>query len=95
MIPRDSSRTLCLNVVIPNVLGMHARSAAQMARISMRARGRVWVSRDQERVDATSIIDLLTLACPQGTHITLAVEDPADLPVLQELVALVENGFGE
>jgi phosphocarrier protein len=55
----------------------------------------VWVSRDGQAVDATSILDILTLACAQGTIITLKIDDPADRDVLDKLEHLVAAGFGE
>ncbi len=81
--------------MIPNELGLHARSAAQVARLALEATGRVWLQRENEAADATSIIDLLTLGCPQGTPVTLFVEEEVDLPVLERLAALVQSGFGE
>jgi phosphotransferase system HPr-like phosphotransfer protein len=45
--------------------------------------------------DAASIIDLLTLECPKGTFITISLEDPLDHPLLKEIAAQVEAGFGE
>jgi len=45
--------------------------------------------------DATSMLDILTLACPKGTEITVSVDDEADLDVLEHIAALVRSGFGE
>ncbi len=86
---------LTQDVTLVNELGLHARSAAQIARIARRAKGAVWVLRRGERVDATSVLDLLTLACPQGSRLRIRIEDPADRPVLEALAQLVENGFEE
>jgi phosphocarrier protein len=47
------------------------------------------------KADASSVIDLLTLACEKGSKITLKIDDPSDLEILNELVRLVESGFGE
>ena len=46
-------------------------------------------------MDATSIIDILSLACLKGTEITLKVDDKADIGVLNEITALAETGFLE
>ena len=80
---------------IKNELGLHARSAAQIAEIARKSRGNVWIMKDAERVDASSIIDILTLACEKGTKITLIIEDPADSDILNTIADLVDNGFGE
>ncbi len=88
-------RGLFRELEIINDLGLHARSAAQIAQIAGKARDQVWVERDGEAVDATSTIDILTLACGKGIRIIVRVASPRDRGVLDEIAALVENSFGE
>ena len=83
------------DVTVVNELGMHARSAAQISEIAKEARAPIWVQRNNERVDARSIIDILTLACEKGSTLTIVIEDPADLNTLNRIVSLVQDGFGE
>ena len=83
------------DAVICNELGMHARSAAQIAKIVQNAKANVWIKRGKEKADASSIMDILTLACEKGTTITVIIEDPSDIDVLDAVVALVNSGFGE
>lgn len=80
---------------IKNELGLHARSAAQIAEIARNSKGNVWLMKDEERADASSIMDILTLACEKGTKIKVIIEDPADTDILNAIVDLVDNGFGE
>ncbi len=80
---------------IKNELGLHARSAAQIAEIARNSKGNVWLMKDEERADASSIVDILTLACEQGTKIKVIIEDAADTEILNAIVDLVDNGFGE
>jgi phosphocarrier protein len=87
--------SLTREVTLVNQLGLHARSAVQIARIAKTARGGVWILRGPERADAASVMDVLTLACEKGSTLTLAVDDPQDAPVLDALAGLVESGFGE
>ncbi len=82
-------------VKIVNELGLHARSAAKIAEVAQNAKHKVWIAKDAEQVDAASIIDLLTLGCAQGTEIMVYIEDPADQPILNQIIDLVETGFGE
>jgi phosphotransferase system HPr-like phosphotransfer protein len=49
----------------------------------------------KERADASSTLEVLTLACPKGSRLEFRIEDPADRPILEALVRLVESGFGE
>lgn len=80
---------------INNELGLHARSAARIAEIARNAKGAIWVVKDDERADASSIVDILTLACEKGTKIRIIIEDWADTDILKAIVDLVDNGFGE
>jgi len=89
--PNDFSR----EVTLVNEFGLHARSAARIARIARGARAGVWVVRDKERAEASSTLEVLTLACPKGSRLEFRIEDPADRPILEALVRLVESGFGE
>jgi phosphocarrier protein HPr len=86
---------LTRDVIVVNELGLHARSAAKLAGVAKAARGGVWVLRAAERADATSVMEVLTLACEKGSTLTLAVDDPRDAPVLEALAGLVERGFEE
>lgn len=80
---------------IVNDLGLHARSAAKLAKLAAEASGGVWIMKNGNTADATSMLDILTLACPKGTKITVSVDDESDLDILEHIAALVRSGFGE
>ena len=86
---------LTRDVAIVNELGLHARSAAKIAEIAQNSKAAVWVKKDAEKADASSIVDILTLACEKGSKITLIIEDKADRPILEDIANLIETGFGE
>ena len=87
--------TLSRDVLIINELGLHARSAAGIAKLAQNANSKVWLIRGKERVDASSIIDILSLACPKGSKITLEINEESDIDILNEIIELVKKGFGE
>ena len=89
------SPELSREVVIVNELGLHARSAAKIAALAQNSKEAVWVKKEAEKADASSIVDILTLACEKGSKITLIIEDKADRPILEDIVNLIETGFGE
>jgi phosphocarrier protein len=89
------SHTLSRDVVIINELGLHARSAAGIAKLAQNANSKVWLIRGEERVDASSIIDILSLACPKGSKITLEINEESDIDILNEIIELIKKGFGE
>jgi len=88
-------QVLSRNLRVTNELGLHARAAAEIAKIAGNANAGVWIAKDEDRVDAASIIDILTLSCAKGTRITVSVDDPKDIDTLTAIEALVESGFGE
>jgi phosphotransferase system HPr (HPr) family protein len=84
-----------IDTTINNELGLHARSAAQIADLAQNSIANVWIQKDDEKAEASSILDILTLGCPRGTKITIIIEDLADIQILNAIADLVDNGFGE
>ena len=91
----NSESALSREVTITNELGLHARSAAKIAKLAHPASGPVWIVKGDQKADAASIVDILTLVCEKGTQISICVEDAADLQILQDITELVKGGFGE
>ena len=91
----NSTKKLSKRITILNELGLHARPAALIAELAQKAKSNVWIIQNEEKVDASSIIDILTLACLKGTEIMVQVDDPSDRDVLNHIMALLQNGFGE
>ncbi len=78
-----------------NPLGIHARPAAMIAKLASTSGGRVWIIKEDEKVDAGSIIDILTLGCSKGTEVTLHMESQADEKLFMEIAVLIEQGIEE
>jgi phosphocarrier protein len=55
----------------------------------------VFIAKDGQEADATSILDIIGLYCPCGTEVTVRITDPDDVEVLNSIVRLIETGFGE
>jgi phosphocarrier protein HPr len=82
-------------VTLRNASGLHARPAKIFARAAGGSAADVQVEKDGRRVNAKSVLSLLTLDCHQGDEIVISTEgDGADV-ALAELVALVEAKLGE
>lgn len=88
-------KELSKEVTVINELGIHARPAAMIAKLAMQAESSVWLIKNDEEVDATSIIDILSLSGTRNSRITLRIEDPSDIEVLEKITALFEAGFKE
>ena len=88
-------KNLTKNVTVTNELGLHARPAAKLAELAVQAKSSVWMIKNGEPVDASSIIDILSLSCFNGSKVTLQVENSADIKILNKMAALFKKGFKE
>lgn len=66
-----------------------------IAKLASTAEGKVWIQKEDERIDAASIIDILTLGCAKGSEITLHIENTTDNKVFEEIAELIEQGLEE
>ena len=88
---RDVIKTL----EIVNRLGLHARAAAKLVREAGRFQARIILERDGQEVDAKSLLGILTLACPKGSHITMRAIGADARDALSALEALITRKFDE
>ena len=80
---------------LKNKLGLHARAAAAIVNVSSRYNSRVFLAKDGEKIDGKSILEILTLACPMGSRITVEADGLDADDVMRELKKLIEDKFGE
>ncbi len=81
------------NIIISNPQGLHARPAELFARLAIQFDSTIEVIRDDQRVDAKSILHVLTLGATQGTELTLQAQGDDAEAALEALVQLVESDF--
>ncbi|MCP4397353.1 MAG: HPr family phosphocarrier protein [bacterium] len=81
--------------VIQNELGLHARAAAQFVQTANKYRAEVTVEKDGEEVNGKSILSLMMLAAPIGSEVMLKAEGDDAIDLLESLVMLIDNKFGE
>lgn len=86
--------------IVINELGMHARPAAKIAQMAMEGLGNIWLSTgssgiDASGVDASSIIDILTLGAERGSKLLIQAESDEDREIVENIKAFFDIGFGE
>jgi phosphocarrier protein HPr len=86
---------LSRQVTIVNELGLHARSAAKIAKLASRSKASVWIQKGSAKADASSILEILALECEKDSNITIGIENKTDSDILEAITKLVEGGFGE
>ena len=82
-------------VLIGNKRGLHARASAKFVNLASELGTPIEVEKDGNRVCGTSIMGLMMLGAAMGDTIVIHVEGDGADEVLEQLVALVEERFGE
>lgn len=80
---------------ILNKTGLHARPANQFVSTAKKFKSDIFVEKDSKKANAKSIITLLTLGAVQGNLVTISAEGIDEEAAVNELVSLIESGFGE
>jgi len=83
------------DIVITNKRGLHARASAKFVNLASVLDSNIEVEKDGSRVCGTSIMGLMMLGAAMGDTITVHVSGPHADEALEQLVALVEDRFGE
>jgi len=82
-------------VEVVNERGLHARASAKFVKLAAGFNAEVRVSRDDNTVDARSIMGLMMLAAGMGSEILIEADGPDAEAAVQALAALVTNRFDE
>lgn len=82
-------------IQIINKLGLHARASAKLTQLAGQFPCEVFVARGSRRVNAKSIMGVMTLAAARGMQVTLETEGERAEEALDALCALINDRFGE
>lgn len=86
---------LSREVAITNQRGLHARASAKFVNLASELDAVIEVEKDGNRVCGTSIMGLMMLGAAKGDSVTIHVSGGHAEKVLEKLVKLVEERFGE
>ena len=81
------------DVVIHNQVGLHARPATFFIQKANEFKSAIWVEKDDRKVNAKSLLGVLSLGIVGGTTIKIIVDGSDEKEALNSLVDLVESGF--
>ncbi len=81
------------DVVIHNQVGLHARPATFFIQKANEFKSAIWVEKDDRKVNAKSLLGVLSLGIVGGTSIKIIVDGSDEKEALNSLVELVESGF--
>ena len=83
------------NVVVNNQVGLHARPATFFIQKANEFKSSIWVEKEERRVNAKSLLGVLSLGIVKGTEITLIAEGVDEAAAVDTLAELVESNFAE
>ena len=86
---------LTRKLLIHNELGLHARAAAKIVSLAGQYRCLLYIRKGDHEVDGTSILSILTLACPKGTEVLARAVGEDGEALIEALSRLFEQKFGE
>ena len=90
-----TSTQLSRELVVQNKLGIHARPAAMIVRITNKFKADVMVEKDDEQVNGKSIMGLMMLAAGKGSRVKFLATGGDSSAMLDELEALFARKFDE
>ena len=82
-------------LLVQNKMGIHARPAAMIVRVTNRFKSEVFVEKDEEQVNGKSIMGLMMLAAAKGTTVKFIATGDDAPQMLTELEALFAKKFDE
>ncbi|QRX84068.1 HPr family phosphocarrier protein [Glaciimonas sp. PAMC28666] len=83
------------DIEIINKLGLHARASAKFTQLASKFKCEVWISRNNRRVNAKSIMGVMMLAAGKGSTVLLEAEGSDEKECFDALNQLIEDKFGE
>jgi len=82
-------------VTVQNSVGLHARPATFFIQKANEFKSSIWVEKDERRVNAKSLLGVLSLNLVQGAEISIIADGNDDAEAVKTLVDLIESNFSE
>ena len=83
------------DVTVENQVGLHARPATFFIQKANEYKATIWVEKEDRRVNAKSLLGVLSLGIVGGTCIRILADGSDEKEAVEALVHLVESGFQE
>lgn len=82
-------------VAVQNSVGLHARPATFFIQRANEFKSSIWVEKDERRVNAKSLLGVLSLGIVKGTTISIIADGSDEEEAVKTLVELIESNFSE
>ena len=81
--------------VVNNQVGLHARPATFFIQKANEFKSSIWVEKDERRVNAKSLLGVLSLGIVKGTAINLIADGADEKEAVDALAELIATNFAE
>ena len=82
-------------VTVNNQVGLHARPATFFIQKANEFRSSIWVEKDERRVNAKSLLGVLSLGIVKGAEIVISAAGPDETEAVNALSDLISSNFTE
>ena len=82
-------------VTITNNIGLHARPATFFIQKANTFKSSIWIEKDDRKVNAKSLLGVLSLGIAQGMSITVSADGTDENAAVDGLINLIETGLSE
>ena len=89
------ARMVIKETVINNQVGLHARPATFFIQKANEFKCSIWIEKDERRVNAKSLLGVLSLGIIKGTAINIIADGPDENQAIEILSALISSDFSE
>ena len=83
------------DVAVQNQVGLHSRPATFFIQKANEFKSSIWVEKEERRVNAKSLLGVLSLGIVGGTQIRIIADGMDEQLAVDSLVALVDSGFAD
>ena len=80
-------------IVVQNQVGLHARPATFFIQKANEYKSSIWIEKDEKKVNAKSLLGVLSLGVAKGTSVTIIAEGSDEEQAVNELIALISSDF--
>ena len=80
---------------INNQLGLYARPATVFIQKANEFKSSIWIEKEERRVNAKSLLGVLSLSIVKGTAINLIADGPDEDEAIEALTQLIGSDFSE
>ncbi len=81
--------------VVNNQVGLHARPATFFIQKANEYKSSIWIEKDERRVNAKSLLGVLSLGITKGTSVNLIADGLDEKDAVDDLANLIAQNFAE